>query len=235
MPSSQKFAFLQHVKTVVEKLKRFAGDPVVYLQVLPAKAIELLRDNSELYHGWFRDGTTPCQPLIDVHDIYRIDMSYGCRGGGSHGKLMVASAAPVLQLDHGVNPLQQLAMAVMERFSGMQQSQQQMFEQMCHPPTGQGRQPHSLAALAAPRPNFARRQPTLTWQADLQQQGVPLRDLGLNQQLVVRQPAEAETQPYGSPPVEEMPLGQTRNADDHASEDHNFLNTYIKHLCSKNH
>jgi hypothetical protein len=235
MPSTQKFAFLQHVKTVFDKLKRIAGDPVVYLQVLPAKAIELLRDHPELYHGWFRDGTTPCQPLVDVHDIYRIDMSYGCRGGGSHGKLIVASAAPVLQLDHGGNPLQQLAMAVMERFSGMQQPQQMMFEQMCSPPNGQGRQPHALAALAAPRPSFARRMPTLTWQAELPQTGGPPLDLGLNQQLVVLPPAEVSSQNYGRPPVEEMPLEPTSHAGDNATEDHKFFKPYIKHLCSNNH
>jgi hypothetical protein len=132
MTREQKLIYMQHFKSMFDKHRKSAVDPAVYIQKLPAKAVDLLKDYPALYNGWYRD-ESPCLSRLDVKIIGQFDLTYGCRGGhggsASHSSTSIVEATPTLQLT-GNCQLQQLATMFMNGMQALQAQQHQMMSSM---------------------------------------------------------------------------------------------------------
>ena len=102
MTREQRLVYMQHFKSMFDKHRKSAVDPAVYIQKLPAEAVDLLKDYPALYNGWYRD-ESPCLSRLDVKIIGQFDLTYGCRGGtgrgsASHYSAPSAAVVPSVQL-----------------------------------------------------------------------------------------------------------------------------------------
>ena len=128
MTREQKLIYMQHFKSMFDKHRKSAADPAVYIQKLPAKAVDLLKDYPALYNGWYRD-ESPCLSRLDVKIIGQFDLTYGCKGGhggsASHSIIPLVDATPTLQLS-GNCQMQQMAAMFMNGMQALQTQQHQM-------------------------------------------------------------------------------------------------------------
>ena len=121
----------KQVKLHFNQYRMRASDPPVWVERLPAKPVELLRDFPLVYRTAFPTDASPVPPGISIELIAGFDMSYSCRGGlrtpvtfGSGAG--PSSAAASTSSGSGMD-LERLLMGFVQ---GMQQSQQQMMQSM---------------------------------------------------------------------------------------------------------
>ncbi len=130
-----------------------APDPPVWVEVLPAKPVELLRDFPLVYRTAFPGELSPAQPGVNVELIGGFDMSYSCRGGlrtpVTFGSGAGPSSAGASSSSGSGMDLERLLMGFMQ---GMQQSQQQMMQNMQQSQQQLMLHPRPATTLAARRP-----------------------------------------------------------------------------------
>ena len=71
----------KQVKLHFNQYRQRAPDPPVWVERLPSKPVELLRDFPLVYRTAFPGEASPALPGVDVDLIGGFDMSYSCRGG----------------------------------------------------------------------------------------------------------------------------------------------------------
>ena len=121
----------KQVKLHFNQYRMRACDPPVWVERLPAKPVELLRDFPLVYRTAFPTDASPVPPMVSVELIGGFDMSYSCRGGlktpVSFGSGASSSSAVVSSSSGSGMDIERLLMGFMQ---GMQQSQQQMMQNM---------------------------------------------------------------------------------------------------------
>jgi hypothetical protein len=121
----------KQVKLHFNQYRQRALDPPVWVEQLPAKPVELLRDFPLLYRTAFPGEASPSSPEVNVELICGFDMSYSCRGGMrtplAFGSGAGPSSAGASSSSGSGMDLERLVMGFMQ---GMQQSQQQMLQGM---------------------------------------------------------------------------------------------------------
>jgi hypothetical protein len=122
---------LKQVKLSFNQYRMRAPDPPVWVERLPAKPVELLRDFPLVYRTAFPGEGSPAEPGVNVELIGGFDMSYSCRGGlrtpVTFGSGAGPSSAGASSSSGSGMDLERLLMGFMQ---GMQQSQQQMMQGM---------------------------------------------------------------------------------------------------------
>ena len=144
MDSVHKVLKYKHVKGVFDTMRRKAADPVVFIEALPAKPVDLLRDSPLLYKAAFSGGQSPAAPpAASMEHLHAIDMSYACRGGlkgmmhfghHPHGSCSSGSGGPVPMAvggggsGSGLGGFENVAMMFMQRMETMASQQQRLVE-----------------------------------------------------------------------------------------------------------
>ena len=142
---------LRAVKSVLDNLRRRAPDPPQWVEKLPSKSVELLRDFPVLYKAAFPGSVSPGSPRIDLDMVLSFDLSYGCRGGLKRVISPTATASSPrrgtasLSLDCGNNGFEKFALGVFQTMASQQQAMMQMLQGS---PAASSRPLTSIASLA---------------------------------------------------------------------------------------
>jgi hypothetical protein len=140
----------KQVKQHFNQYRLRAPDPPVWVERLPAKPVELLRDFPLVYRTAFPGEASPAPPAVSVELIGGFDMSYSCRGGlktaVTFGSGASSSSAVAISSSGSGMDIERLLMGFMQ---GMQQSQQQMMQNMQQPQHQLMLQPKPAMTMAA--------------------------------------------------------------------------------------
>ena len=141
---------LRQVKLSFNQYRMRAPDPPVWVERLPTKPVELLRDFPLVYRTAFPGELSPAPPGVNVELIGGFDMSYSCRGGlrtpVTFGSGAGPSSAGASSSSGSGMDLERLLMGFVQ---GMQQSQQQMMQGMQQSQQQLMLQPRPVTTLAA--------------------------------------------------------------------------------------
>ena len=81
LDTPQKLTILQFAKAEFDRMRRVLPEPLIWYDVLP-QPLEFMSNHPEVFKGIFK-GSLPVPPSSQLHEeLLRMDMSYGCRGGG---------------------------------------------------------------------------------------------------------------------------------------------------------
>ena len=81
LDTHQKLTILQFAKAEFDRMRRVLPEPLIWYDVLP-QPLEFMSNHPEVFKGIFK-WSLPVPPSSQRHEeLHRMDMSYGCRGGG---------------------------------------------------------------------------------------------------------------------------------------------------------
>ena len=132
MTPSSKHTLFMHFKTSFDRARKLAGDPVVYIEVLPSKPLLLLQRQPLVYKQCYRDDS-PVEPRGDQSIIMQLDQSYSCRNGGRCSLPSPTRATTTAAVHHVNTPdssMIQVASMFMDRVEAMMGQQGRFMETM---------------------------------------------------------------------------------------------------------